>query len=76
MNRGHFNRVRPNVQCSRSIELAVAQFHGQSTGVWNMDDWDCIDNTAQSVFWMDHSISAWDNTSTQCTLTTLTMTSS
>eukprot|EP00971_Amphidinium_carterae_P171607 3402236-Amphidinium_carterae.2 len=33
-----------------------------------MDDWHRIDNQAQSMLWLDHSISVWATMATQCHL--------
>eukprot|EP00971_Amphidinium_carterae_P142401 2820677-Amphidinium_carterae.3 len=35
---------------------------GQPLGVWNVEDWQRIDNAA---LWLDHSISAWSMMDTQ-----------
>eukprot|EP00971_Amphidinium_carterae_P352341 6492555-Amphidinium_carterae.5 len=38
---------------------------GQPIGVWNIEEWQRIDNEAQATIWLDHSISAWSQSETQ-----------
>eukprot|EP00971_Amphidinium_carterae_P091864 1818539-Amphidinium_carterae.2 len=50
------------------VNMQLRQFMGSPLGVWTLDDWHRIDNQTQTMLWLDHSISAWATTATQCNL--------
>eukprot|EP00971_Amphidinium_carterae_P109535 2168879-Amphidinium_carterae.1 len=52
----------PDFNGQEPVNRNLLQLMGNPLGVWNMDDWHRIDNSAQTILWMDHSISAWART--------------
>eukprot|EP00971_Amphidinium_carterae_P300181 5964261-Amphidinium_carterae.4 len=55
-----------------TVNLNLMGCMGPPMGVWNIVDWQRIDTSAQSTLWLDHSISAWAITDTQCHLNDFT----
>eukprot|EP00971_Amphidinium_carterae_P268266 5322542-Amphidinium_carterae.1 len=45
---------------------------GPPIGVWNIDDWQRIETSAQSTLWLGHAISAWAITDAQLHLNVFT----
>eukprot|EP00971_Amphidinium_carterae_P352633 6492683-Amphidinium_carterae.3 len=61
------NHMEANANKSIGQETAMYNLRGamgQPIGVWNIDEWQRIDNEAQATVWLDHSISAWSQSDT------------
>eukprot|EP00971_Amphidinium_carterae_P348666 6490619-Amphidinium_carterae.1 len=62
------NHIEANANKTTGQETAMLNLKGamgQPIGVWNIDEWQRIDNKAQATIWLDHSISAWSQSDTR-----------
>eukprot|EP00971_Amphidinium_carterae_P044659 878508-Amphidinium_carterae.3 len=58
-------RTMPTINCQETAMFNLKTAMGQPLGVWNIEEWQRIDNDASTTMWLDHSVSAWSMTDTQ-----------
>eukprot|EP00971_Amphidinium_carterae_P350522 6491596-Amphidinium_carterae.3 len=61
----HLEAHNGNTVAMFDLKNRMGQPIGLIIGVWNIDEWQRIDNEGAATMWLDHSTSAWSQSDTQ-----------